>query len=66
MKGMLDKLYEVDNGDFYTDIIETCHTYEDYGQLLTELLKYFSGSDMWDDKTADFLTEIHSEYVLGE
>lgn len=64
-KGMLDKLIDCESsGDFYDDIIETCASYEDYGQLLTELLSYFSGSGGWDDKVADLLEEMYSDYYF--
>ena len=64
MKSILDKLVEYDSGDFYTDIIECCQTYQDYGQLLVELLEYFSGSEGWDDKVADLLEEMYSSYYI--
>ena len=64
MKSMLDKLVETDTGDFYEDIIECCHTYKDYGDLLVELLEYFSGSGQWDDRVADILEEMYSEYYI--
>lgn len=65
-KSILDKLLKSDEGDFYEDIIETCHTYQDYGQLLTELLEYFSGSGNWDDKVTDFLEEMYSDYYFKQ
>ncbi len=58
MKGMLDKVIEEYNGDMYDTIVEVCTTYKDYGQLLVECLEWFSGSDGWDDKVADFLEEL--------
>ena len=64
-RNILDELEQVDTGDFYTDIIETCQTYQDYGQLLVELLEWFSGSGMWDDRTADFLEEMYSDYYAS-
>lgn len=59
---ILDKVIQNDSGDFYNDIVETCATYNDYGKLLTELLEYFSGSSGWDEKVADMLEEMYSEY----
>lgn len=58
MKDLLGKVMEEYNGDMYDTIIEVCSTYQDYGQLLTEGLEWFSGSGMWDDKAADFLEEL--------
>ena len=62
MKGILDRLEETDTGDFYEDIVECCYTYQDYGELLRELLEYFSGTSNWDDRTAEFLEEMYSDY----
>ena len=68
MLSILDRLVDNSTGDFYTDIVENCGTYKDFGELLQELLEYFSGANNWDDRTADFLEEMYSEYynqVIG-
>ena len=64
MRSMLDKMEAYDDMDFYECIIEACQTYQDYGKLLVELLEYFSGSGHWDDKVADLLEEMYSEYYF--
>lgn len=44
-------------------IIETCLTYDDLGELFTDLLKYHGGANNHDDEAVEFLARMLREYM---
>lgn len=61
---MLEKVANAERFESCDDaIIETCLTYEDLGELFTDLLRYHGGANNHDDEAVEFLARMLREYM---
>lgn len=61
---MLEKVANAEGFESCEDaIIETCLTYEDLGELFTDLLRYHGGANGHDDEAVEFLVRMLREYL---
>lgn len=52
--------------DIEDSIIENCERYEDYGELLVELLEYNAGAGDLDQQVLDLLVSAVLDYMADE
>lgn len=62
---MIDEVMsKADQFDMIEDaVIEACATYEDYGNLIAELLGWNCGRGNFDDMAAKLATDLMREYI---
>lgn len=61
---MLEKVANAQGFDSCEEaIIETCLTYEDLGELFTDLLSYHGGANHHDEEAVEFLARMMREYI---
>lgn len=61
---MLEKVANAQGFETCEDAItETCLTYEDMGELFTDLLSYHGGANYHDEEAVEFLAMMMREYL---